>query len=100
MLNNFDNVNHCSNVPIVLVGTKHDLRADERVVSYLRSQEKEIITFEQGKMLMKDIGARAYIECSSKTGLNVKKVFEICISIIMKDRREKEPKPTSWCVLL
>ncbi|KAM3405338.1 hypothetical protein ACQJBY_008050 [Aegilops geniculata] len=53
------------NVPIVLVGTKLDLR-DHR--AYLADHPgASAITTAQGEELRKQIGAAAYIECSSKT---------------------------------
>ncbi|KAI8525583.1 hypothetical protein RHMOL_Rhmol13G0241800 [Rhododendron molle] len=52
-------------VPIVLVGTKLDLREDKQ---YLRDHPNATpITTAQGEELEKMIGAVAYIECSSKT---------------------------------
>jgi Ras-related C3 botulinum toxin substrate 1 len=51
------------NVPIVLVGTKLDLRDDK---GYL-ADHTNVITSTQGEELRKQIGAAAYIECSSKT---------------------------------
>ncbi|XP_058197484.1 rac-like GTP-binding protein RAC13 isoform X1 [Rhododendron vialii] len=52
-------------VPIVLVGTKLDLREDKQ---YLRDHPNATpIATSQGEELEKMIGAVAYIECSSKT---------------------------------
>ncbi|XVF26903.1 hypothetical protein REPUB_Repub14bG0060400 [Reevesia pubescens] len=51
------------NIPVVLVGTNLDLRE-----AYLAGQMgSDIITSAQGEELRKQIGAAAYIECSSKT---------------------------------
>ncbi|KAI3967655.1 hypothetical protein MKX01_039565 [Papaver californicum] len=53
------------NVPIILVGTKLDLR-DNR--GYMNDHmDYGAITSAQGEELRKQIGAAAYIECSSKT---------------------------------
>ncbi|KAL8468143.1 hypothetical protein ACS0TY_031396 [Phlomoides rotata] len=53
------------NVPIVLVGTKLDLREDEQFLSDHPGAVP--ITTAQGEELKKMIGAVAYIECSAKT---------------------------------
>ncbi|KAK8581759.1 hypothetical protein V6N13_144763 [Hibiscus sabdariffa] len=75
-------------VPIVLVGTKLDLR-DNR--AYLADQmESNIITSAQGEELRKQIGAAAYIECSSKTQQNVKAVFDTAIKVVLQPPRRKE----------
>ncbi|GJN14913.1 hypothetical protein PR202_gb01790 [Eleusine coracana subsp. coracana] len=53
------------NVPVVLVGTKLDLR-DHR--AYLADHPGvSTISTAEGEELRKQIGAAAYIECSSKT---------------------------------
>ncbi|GMI97738.1 RHO-related protein from plants 9, Arabidopsis RAC-like 7 [Hibiscus trionum] len=76
------------NVPIVLVGTKLDLREDR---AYLADQMGSgIITSAQGEELRKQIGAAAYIECSSKTQQNVKAVFDTAIKVVLQPPRRKE----------
>ncbi|TYG56548.1 hypothetical protein ES288_D08G072700v1 [Gossypium darwinii] len=52
-------------VPIVLVGTKLDLREDRQF--HLDYPGASTISTEQGLELKKQVGALAYIECSSKT---------------------------------
>ncbi|XVF49161.1 hypothetical protein PTKIN_Ptkin03bG0246400 [Pterospermum kingtungense] len=75
------------NVPIVLVGTKLDLRDDR---AYADQMGSNIITSTQGEELRKQIGAAAYIECSSKTQQNVKAVFDTAIKVILQPPRRKE----------
>ncbi|KAG5559324.1 hypothetical protein RHGRI_009011 [Rhododendron griersonianum] len=78
-------------VPIVLVGTKLDLREDR---GYLADHMgSNIITSAQGEELRKQIGGAAYIECSSKTQqveLNVKAVFDTAIKVVLQPPRRKE----------
>ncbi|KAL3627077.1 Rac-like GTP-binding protein arac7 [Castilleja foliolosa] len=79
------------NVPIVLVGTKLDLRVDR---GYLADHMgSNIITTAQGEELRKQIGAAAYIECSSKTQQNVKAVFDTAIKVVLIPPRRKEMHP-------
>ncbi|PIA53833.1 hypothetical protein AQUCO_00900431v1 [Aquilegia coerulea] len=76
------------NVPIVLVGTKLDLR-DGR--NYNNDHiGSGVITSAQGEELRKQIGAAAYIECSSKTQQNVKAVFDNAIKVVLQPPRRKE----------
>ncbi|KAF4357257.1 hypothetical protein G4B88_012624 [Cannabis sativa] len=73
------------NVPIVLVGTKLDLRDDR---GYLADHMgPNAITSAQGEELRKQI---AYIECSSKTQHNVKAVFDTAIKVVLQPQRRKE----------
>ncbi|KAJ1262204.1 hypothetical protein BS78_09G088800 [Paspalum vaginatum] len=84
-------------VPVVLVGTKLDLREDR---SYLADHASAaIITTEQGEELRKQIGAVAYIECSSKTQRTLycqelKKmtiaVFDTAIKVVLQPPRKRE----------
>ncbi|XP_023545736.1 rac-like GTP-binding protein ARAC7 isoform X2 [Cucurbita pepo subsp. pepo] len=76
------------NVPIILVGMKLDLREDRR---YANEQTGyDIITSSQGEELRKQIGASAYIECSSKTQQNVKAVFDTAIKVVLQPPRRRE----------
>uniref|UniRef100_A0A0D3F466 Uncharacterized protein n=1 Tax=Oryza barthii TaxID=65489 RepID=A0A0D3F466_9ORYZ len=56
---------YAPNVPIVLVGTKLDLREDKQF--FLDHPGLAPISTAQGEELKRMIGAAAYIECSSKT---------------------------------
>ncbi|KAL9993467.1 putative small GTP-binding protein [Helianthus debilis subsp. tardiflorus] len=76
------------NVPVVLVGTKLDLRDDKGYLSDHKSYNA--ITYSEGEELRKQIGAVAYIECSSKTQQNVKAVFDSAIKAVLQPRRIKE----------
>ncbi|XP_065851494.1 rac-like GTP-binding protein ARAC7 isoform X2 [Euphorbia lathyris] len=76
------------NVPIVLVGTKLDLRDDRGYQA--DHMNSNVITFAQGEELRKQIGAAAYIECSSKTQQNVKAVFDTAIKVVLQPPRRKE----------
>uniref|UniRef100_A0A1D1ZE65 Rac-like GTP-binding protein 2 n=1 Tax=Anthurium amnicola TaxID=1678845 RepID=A0A1D1ZE65_9ARAE len=76
------------NVPIVLVGTKLDLREDK---VYLADHPgASVITTSQGEELRKQIGAAAYIECSSKSQQNIKAVFDTAIKVVLQPPRKKE----------
>ncbi|XP_042042212.1 rac-like GTP-binding protein RAC9 isoform X3 [Salvia splendens] len=63
------------NIPIVLVGTKSDLREDKQYVG--DHSGAVAITREQGEELRKIIGAVAYIECSAKTQ-QIKLIYYYC----------------------
>ncbi|XP_010925886.1 rac-like GTP-binding protein 2 [Elaeis guineensis] len=76
------------NVPIILVGTKLDLRENK---GYLADHPgASVITSAQGEELRKQIGAAAYIECSSKTQKNIKAVFDTAIKVVLQPPRRKD----------
>ncbi|KAA0061545.1 rac-like GTP-binding protein ARAC7 isoform X2 [Cucumis melo var. makuwa] len=77
------------NVPIILVGTKLDLREDRRYAN--EQMHYDVITSsQQGEELRKQIGASAYIECSAKTQQNVKAVFDTAIKVVLQPPRRRE----------
>ncbi|KAJ4932056.1 hypothetical protein JOQ06_010489 [Pogonophryne albipinna] len=68
----------CPNAKVVLVGCKLDMRTD---VSTLRELSKQClipVTHEQGSTIARQMGAVAYVECTSKVSENsVRDVFHI-----------------------
>ncbi|KAI7747400.1 hypothetical protein M8C21_002321 [Ambrosia artemisiifolia] len=77
-------------VPIVLAGTKLDLREDKR---YLANHPGLVpVTTAQGEELCKQAGAAYYIECSSKTQQNVKAVFDAAVRVVIKPHQALKEK--------
>ncbi|KAJ6328309.1 hypothetical protein OIU76_006065 [Salix suchowensis] len=81
---------YAPSVPIVLVGTKLDLREDRQFL--LDYPGACTISTEQGLELQKQIGALAYVECSSKTQQNVKAVFDAAIKAVLQPPKSKKHK--------
>ncbi|XP_073123241.1 rac-like GTP-binding protein 5 isoform X1 [Henckelia pumila] len=77
-------------VPIILVGTKLDLRDDKQF--FVSHPGALPISTSQGEELRKLIGAHIYIECSSKTQQNVKAVFDAAIKIVLQPPKQKKKK--------
>ncbi|GBG70263.1 hypothetical protein CBR_g6392 [Chara braunii] len=87
-------------VPIILVGTKLDLREDKQ---YLNDHPTTVISTHLGEELKRQIGAAAYIECSSKTQQNVKNVFDAAIKVVLsppKAKPKNRKKRQKSCVIL
>ena len=87
----FDNVkakwfpeieHHAPNVPIILVGTKLDLREDKGTMDALRSKRMEAVSYEQALAVSKEIRAHKYLECSALTQRNLKSVFDEAIRLV------------------
>uniref|UniRef100_A0A7N1A456 Uncharacterized protein n=1 Tax=Kalanchoe fedtschenkoi TaxID=63787 RepID=A0A7N1A456_KALFE len=95
---------YAPNIPIILVGTKLDLRDDKHFLN-LDYSGASVTSTEQGQQLAQRIGACAYVECSSKTQQNVKAVFEAAIQAGMhrgsqKYKKKKKKKKQDFCSIL
>jgi len=112
--NSFDNVTskwvpelrlHCSEAPIILVGTKIDLRGDTDVLKKLALKDLQPKIMEDGDKLKEEIGAVGYCECSAKSQEGLKEVFQKAIEAtnpkpkITVHTNKKESKK-GGCVLL
>ncbi|XP_059805334.1 ras-like GTP-binding protein RHO [Hypanus sabinus] len=75
----------CPGVPVLLVGNKRDLRADERTRRELARSKKEPVRWEEGRAVADKVGAYAYLECSAKTKEGVWEVFETATRATLKD---------------
>ena len=84
---------HAPNVPMLLIGTKSDLRNDNQFKSNL-------VTPEEGTKLAKEIGAIAYIECSALTQDNLKSVFDEAIKAALNAIKKKQKKKKGGCSIL
>uniref|UniRef100_A0A1I8GUH2 Ras-like GTP-binding protein RhoV n=1 Tax=Macrostomum lignano TaxID=282301 RepID=A0A1I8GUH2_9PLAT len=73
--------------PILLVGTKRDLREDPDTIERLRAKGKAPVSTEKGLALAKEVQAAAYLECSSKLQSEVKSVFDEAIRLVLVPRR-------------
>ncbi|GCC37757.1 hypothetical protein chiPu_0016264 [Chiloscyllium punctatum] len=85
---------HCPNTPIILVGTKLDLRDDKDTIERLRDKKLAPITYPQGLAMAREIGAVKYLECSALTQRGLKTVFDEAIRAVLcpppvKKRRKK-----------
>lgn len=72
---------HCPTVPIVLVGTKGDLRSDEEVQAGLRAKDAEAVSMAEVQAYALEIGASVVVECSALTQMNLKSAFDDTIRV-------------------
>lgn len=92
---------HQPGIPMILVGTKLDLRSDPATVQKLREKSPPTtpITFEEGLDMAKTIGAVKYIECSALTQKGLKNVFDDAIRVVLCPPAAKKKKG-SKCEIL
>jgi len=86
----FPEVMHfCPDVPQILVGTKLDARSDQPTIERLKSQGQKPISTDQGNELARKIKAVKYMECSAKSGENLKSVFDEAVKAVLFQKRRK-----------
>jgi len=83
-------VHFCPNVPLLLVGTKLDLRSDQAYLDKMKITPDQLIAPEQGVELAKKIKAAKYLECSARTGENLKLVFEEAVKCALFSPKKKK----------
>jgi Ras-related C3 botulinum toxin substrate 1 len=105
----FDNVkakwypeisHHAPNIPIILVGTKLDLREDAGTLESLRSKRMDPISYDQALLCAKEIGAHKYLECSALTQRNLKSVFDEAIRAVLNPAPRPSGPKKGKCLIL
>lgn len=87
---------HCNDVPIILVGTKIDLREDRETLSQLAQTGLSPVKKEQGQKMANKIKAVKYLECSALTQSGLKTVFEEAVRcVIFPSERQNLKKSTN-----
>ncbi|XP_071112644.1 ras-like GTP-binding protein rhoA [Haliotis cracherodii] len=79
----------CGNVPIILVGTKSDLREDYENANVTCIKQGPV-KYREGMAMAARIGAVGYLECSSKTDEGVRQVFENAITASMTSKKSRK----------
>jgi len=83
---------HNPNTPIILVGTKLDLREDKETIDRLAEKRLAPITYEQGVTMCKEIKAVKVLECSALTQKGLKTVFDEAIRAVITPKPVKSSK--------
>ncbi|KAI9279905.1 Rho1 GTPase [Umbelopsis sp. AD052] len=78
-------VHFCEKIPLILVGMKIDLRKNDKRISELNAVGHNLISYEEGNHLAREIGAK-YFECSAMEKINVNGVIESATLEAMKPR--------------
>ncbi|XP_055389820.1 ras-related protein Rac2-like [Condylostylus longicornis] len=86
-----------SKVPIILVGTKIDLR-DENASTYDNNQQ--FIKSSKGLKMAKKIGAVNYFECTSLRNLGLKEIFDEVAKLILCRRSNEKKTKKHKCSLM
>jgi len=87
---------HCPDVPIILVGTKSDLRNDQNMTQQLASKGLRMVSLDEATSRSREIGAVTYMECSALTQDGLKNVFDEAIRAALN---KKQPQQKGCCTI-
>ena len=87
---------HCPHAPIVLVGTKADLRN----LSAADKQGMTFVDFADAKELGEELGVDRVMECSAKTTVGMTELFNEVIKVGLVAKCKSKIKKRKKCVLL
>ena len=90
---------HCPNAPVILVGTKLDLRDDKETIEKLREKKLTPISSNQGLQMVKEIQGVKFLECSALTQKGLKQVFDEAIRAVLCPKKTQK-KNKKGCTLL
>jgi small GTP-binding protein len=80
---------YCPDVPIVIIGTKTDLRDDDEVIAHLNKLGVQCLTHDDGEKLVKELGASLYLECSAMAMDGLKVVFDQAITTALANKNKQ-----------
>uniref|UniRef100_A0A3B4AKH8 Ras homolog family member V n=1 Tax=Periophthalmus magnuspinnatus TaxID=409849 RepID=A0A3B4AKH8_9GOBI len=89
---------NCPKAPILLVGTKSDLRNNKEVLEKLKEKHLSTINQQQGLALAKQIKAAGYFECSSMHQEGLDEIFEKAAHTFLQ--RKKRARSKKHCIIL
>jgi len=79
---------HCPDAHIVLVGTKTDLRGNEKVMQKLQELNEQPISWQTGEAFAQEEKLDKYCECSALTQEGLKDAFCQVASVVIEDREQ------------
>uniref|UniRef100_A0A3P9H163 Ras homolog family member Ua n=1 Tax=Oryzias latipes TaxID=8090 RepID=A0A3P9H163_ORYLA len=83
---------HAPLVPLVLVGTQCDLRENVKILIDLAKYKEQPVDPAEAQDCAVEIGAVAYVECSSLTQKNLKEVFDTAILASLQNHSPRNPR--------
>jgi len=92
---------HCPNSPMILVGTKSDLRKDTKFIEKLANKGIKMVSKGTAQSKGQQLQAAAVMECSAKTQEGLKMVFDEAIKVALSARRTSSTsRRKKGCILL
>uniref|UniRef100_A0A0K0EWD0 Ras-related C3 botulinum toxin substrate 1 n=1 Tax=Strongyloides venezuelensis TaxID=75913 RepID=A0A0K0EWD0_STRVS len=83
---------HCPETPIILVGTKIDLRDNAEARKTLDTENHMPISKSQGQKMANKIKAVTYLECSALTQQGLRQIFDEAVRCVLNPKPLKKKR--------
>ncbi|GAV02951.1 hypothetical protein RvY_13452 [Ramazzottius varieornatus] len=87
-------VEYCPDVPVILVGTKRDLRKDEEATF---ERKPRTVTTQYAKSRADAMKVKAYMECSAKHREGVREIFDTAARFAMRRNHDRSSTVCHCC---
>ncbi|KAL0480275.1 Rac1 [Acrasis kona] len=91
---------YCPGTPIVVVGTKIDLREDPKTLRKLEARGEQPVKREEVASLVKRLGVYTQVECSARLQKGVYEVFEQCLNSKFEPITPTAPIKKKKCIIM
>ena len=92
---------YCLNAPFIIVGTKSDIRNDEKYLNVLKKKNIDLVSLSDVKKYGEKLFAADVLECSAKTQIGLKRIFDQAIRAALKQRKvEKKQSKNKCCQII
>ena len=91
---------HAPDTPIILVGTKTDLRENKETLQRLEARKAKPVNYMQGVQLKRAIEAAKFFECSAYTQHGLKQMFDEATRTGLSPPSNKKKKKKRHCAFL
>lgn len=81
--------------PVIIVGTKQDLRDDPDALQRLEARHLAPTSFDQGMKLARELGAASYVECSCTSPNGLTGLSELLEDLVAGPSKSKRKRAKS-----
>lgn len=91
---------HCPDTPFIIVGTKSDIRNNEKYLNTLKKKNIQLVSLSHAQSYGEKLSAKDVLECSAKTQIGLKLVFDQAIKIVLQIRNQKKKYKSKCCQII
>lgn len=82
----------CPDTPMILVGSKIDLRDNNKLMDQMNVQNRRVLQYDDGLLMAEEAGYVDYVECSALTQAGLRNVFDVAMRCVLYGGVSRKPK--------